>query len=110
MLPSFESAFCVYGPVQKVAAHDCGVTDRTFYRWATGRTPCPKYKRQSVDRALGAKVDWVQYDVELKACKRGPEATEPPKAAGWVQTPSEPPKAPPQQPQSAPSGQAWGFD
>lgn len=71
MLPSFEAAYGVFGPVQKVVAAACGVTNHTFYKWATGRARCPKKKRQSVDRAFGcetntaARVDWVQYDIEF---------------------------------------------
>ena len=54
MLPSFETAHCVHGRVQKAIAGECGVTDTTFYKWSTGRRRCPKHKRQSVDRAFGA--------------------------------------------------------
>lgn len=70
MLPSFESSHFVKGRVQKAVAADCGVSESAFYKWATGRLRCPKHKRQSVDRAFGAPVDWSQYDRECDAITR----------------------------------------
>ena len=123
MLPSFKNAYCVFGKVQKTVAAECGVTDRTFYKWATGRAPCPVHKRQSVDRALGgdddpaARVDWDQYKVEYAACQRaksaGPAPEPPAQAAGWPTGDAGAAAAPtrPQRRQSAPeaANEGWGF-
>ncbi len=70
MLPSIQMAHNVNGKTQKAIARECGVTVQSFYYWSTGRSRCPKHKRQSVDRAFGVDVDWLQYDVEFSACER----------------------------------------
>jgi DNA-binding transcriptional regulator YdaS (Cro superfamily) len=88
MLPSFTAAFNVFGRQQKAIAYDCGVKDRTFYKWGTGRLRVPNHKRQSVDRALGgdtdgaARVDWAKYDIE---CAEFQDTD--PKIQGWAMAP-----------------------
>lgn len=99
MLPSFENSHCVHGNKQKAMARECGVTENTFYKWATGRMRCPKHKRQSVDRAFGAPVDWVQYDLECDYLKR-PERD--PAARERVES-DFPPPTPPAEPSVAPA-------
>lgn len=106
MLPAFESAYCVYGPVLKAAAKSCGVDRRHFGRWSKGLTRVPKHKRQSVDRALGSSVDWEQYDREVDALtdkrpetpkKAAPES----KGDGWGATPTKQPTPPKMAPVAA---------
>jgi len=94
MLPSFHRAYCVNGPKQKALATKCDVHHRQFYKWATGRTRCPLHKRQSVDRAMGAKVDWVQYDLEFDACHRTDMPQSAPVSASKAISTHSPPKEP----------------
>lgn len=97
MLPSFEAAHCVNGHRQKQIASECHVTPTHFRRWANGHAHCPIHKRQSVDRAFGEKVDWLQYDREFDACNRTEIVTE---ATTGAQR--DPKPVNPQQPQSKP--------
>lgn len=103
MLPSVQKAHFVHGNRQKAMASECNVTDSTWYKWVTGRLPCPKAKRQSVDRAFGEAVDWEAYDREVMATKtpKAPEiAPEPPQDA--VSAPVTPkPAKPAPEPRSA---------
>jgi len=112
MLPSFEAAFFVNGPTYKAVGAECGpVGEKTVYAWGRGAIRCPKKKRQSVDRALGANVDWEQYDKEVDACQRPPIDADTPQIAPpdtlWADptppAPPEPPKAAPTAPKTAPT-------
>lgn len=95
MLKSFQDAHHVHGNSQKRMAQECGVTESTFYKWHSGRLRCPKHKRQVVDRALGAKVDWIQYDLECDAIDRleKPAQSRPaPPVMGWGANPAPTPE------------------
>lgn len=99
MLPSIEEAHNVHGNRKKQIAATCGVTPTTLYKWETGRRRCPKHKRQALQRAYDAAVDWAQYDREVDACQR----VSAPQSAGEVisnNLPPVEPKAPPMPPQS----------
>ncbi|MGH1417207.1 MAG: helix-turn-helix domain-containing protein [Pelagimonas sp.] len=67
MLKSFEIARNQQGRTMKAMAAECGVTDSTFYKWSCGIIPAPKHKRIVIARALGAPVDWDEYDRECMA-------------------------------------------
>jgi hypothetical protein len=103
MLPSIEAAFNVNGPRRKAVASSCEVSRTQMYSWLTGRAKIPNHKRQSLDRAFGHDVDWVQYDLEMAAISRSErhcELVSPIPAP----TPHEEPLAPPVAPKSSPKG------
>ena len=85
MTPSFQTAYNVNGTPFKVLAALCGITEQTLWKWRTCRMKCPVHKRQRVDRALDAKVDWEQYDIEFAALN-SPEPSPAPEIK-----PTEPP-------------------
>jgi DNA-binding transcriptional regulator YdaS (Cro superfamily) len=103
MLPSFANALSVHGIAQKVIAAACGVNETTFYRWKTGRTPAPRLKRQSIDRALGdgASVDWAAYDRECEAMQAEKSAAQPRKPEPAPRTALRP-ETPASEPENAP--------
>lgn len=77
MTPSIEKAYNVNGFVRKRIASNVGVTASTLYNWFTARAYIPKWRRQSIERELGAAVDWSQYEREFAALNRAPNPHSP---------------------------------
>ncbi len=115
MLNSFEVARNQLGRVMKTMARECGVSESTFYKWSCGIRRAPKHKRQSIDRALGANVNWSDYDRECaeyaeETAMRAKNPVVKPKAGDWGQVTPKAPKATPAPPVAAPdaASELWG--
>ncbi len=115
MLKSFEVARNQLGRVMKAMARECEVSESTFYKWSCGIRRAPKHKRQSIDRALGANVNWSDYDAECAefaktAELRAKTPVKAPKGSKWGEVPPEPAKAPPSPPVAARDAatELWG--
>jgi len=76
MLPSIEAAYNVSGPLKKTVAAKVGRCESQRRNWFSGHTEIPKHKRQSIDLALGAPVDWDQYNREFAALHRKSSASQ----------------------------------
>lgn len=57
-----EAARNVHGRSLKLVAQDIGVTYVTLYKWRNLEHLCPKHRRESVERAFDARIDWELYE------------------------------------------------
>ena len=96
MLPSIEAAYNVSGPLKKTVAAKVGRCESQRRNWFSGHTEIPKHKRQSIDLALGAPVDWDQYNREFAALHRKSSVSQggkPDLAPSPTKTTQSPPEA-----------------
>lgn len=65
---AIDKARAVNGIRLKTVCYELGLASSTLYNWRFMLTRCPINLRQSVDRVLGAKVDWNEYDRQFGEC------------------------------------------
>lgn len=62
---AIDEARAVNGIRLKTICFDLNLAVSTLYKWRFMKSRCPINLRQSVDRVLGAKVDWQKYDEQF---------------------------------------------
>ena len=68
-LSVFSSAMRVEGRRLDTIAHEVGVSTRQLQYWITGQRPVPIAKRDLLADAIGAPVDWAEYDLAMIAAQ-----------------------------------------
>lgn len=67
MLEALHAAICVKGRKNAAIARELDVTPHTVTGWLSGRNPIPARKRNALETAIGAPVDWPAYDAQFAA-------------------------------------------